>query len=233
MNNEQPARSVNSVLPQTGRKPRRLFLLPGLLAIAIWLACSGCGTTKMVQLDKSFLEPLLVYPLNDVREDKTVALDGLCGVDQIKRPVSDVWMAKHKLCLVRYAGDTGLAQNVTIEDLQKVRRERLKLIPQNDERHVLFLYLTDLSTVGGGTYVKCALTGYLVDLSTGEVIWKNEVSTKEWKGILQGPLDSALFSSSASSPACKRYGQTLTQLLDTLPILEKSSSASAPPPKSQ
>jgi hypothetical protein len=190
-----------------------------------FVVLAACSTTKpSKKIDKVFLEPLLVFPLNDVRSDKRIKVDP-------NAPVNEQWMAENLLLEIRNACDNGLEQNVSFEDLQQVRREKLKLLPRKSERYALILYLNSLSIVTEGSIASCKITGFLVDTATGDVLWKNTVYyTKSLLETALGLATSSPFEIAELSTlsGSRLYQESMIALFVSFPMLEKSEECGTP-----
>lgn len=190
------------------------------LAVITVLLLSGCATqTEYVEIepDPSIQEYLLIFPLNDVRDNKRIALvDFPKGSNQIKYPVSTSWMVRNRSCIVRFTTDNNLEQNVSYDDLQNENIDMLKKLSHNEEKYALILYINQLEFVY--FEAKCAISGYLVDIPNGKVVWKSEASNTRKAGV----LNQVLFQDSVINPAFQVYSSTLTELFSTFPNLKKT-----------
>ncbi len=68
---------------------------------------------------------------------------------------------------------------------------------------------------------KTSFEGFLVNVDTGKVVWKNSAEKAIWLGLLGGQLD-RLFGGAGSIP-CAQYRITLEDLLRTFPKMSKGS----------
>ena len=179
----------------------------------------GCATTTTIQLDPKKQEYLLVYPLNDVRKVQNVNISDCNGVDYIKVPVSDYYMAKNFDAIVRYAALTGIQPNITYEDLVNNNTEKLKKINTKGKNYVMILYLSELQYSAGNTTFITSMEGFLVRVDTGQVIWRDSAKNTQWIGLL-GSVD-RLFGTVGYGDPCQKYGQVLANMLRKFPKLTK------------
>jgi hypothetical protein len=183
------------------------------------LLMSGCATTTTIKLDPAKMEYVLVYPLNDVRETKSIDVSE-CGGNYIHQPVGDYYMAKNFDAIVRYAQLTGIQPNITYEDLTNRNTERLKIANNGGENYIMVLYLSELQFSGGNTTFTTSMEGFLFRVDTGQVVWQDSAKNTRWLGILGGQLD-RLTGTVGNSNACQVYGEVLANMLRKFPKLTK------------
>jgi hypothetical protein len=184
------------------------------------LLMSGCATTTNIKLDPASMEYVLVYPLNDVRETKSIDVSQ-CEGNYIKQPVSDYYMARNFDAIVRYAELTGVQPNITYEDLANQNTERLKKADARGENYIMVLYLSEFQFSGGNTTFTTSMEGFLVRVDTGQVVWRDNAKNTRWLGILGGQLDRLTGTIGNSGNVCQVYGQVLATMLKKFPKLTK------------
>jgi len=125
------------------------------------LIVSGCATTfRISELDPNVNDTLLVYPLLDARENKDTSLDGI-------PVVNDDWLSQNCQCYVsRMSGDI----EVTAADFRD-QTPALETLETNGETYVLAVVAAEVSDTTFN--LKATLETYLVEVSTGEVVWSD------------------------------------------------------------
>ena len=187
---------------------QRIALLPAMAAAILLTSCASSMRGPAAPTDPATHPQAVVFPLIDVRTDKSSKLE----CDAV-RPISSRFLGGKIQCVIRYAADEGLHAGISTQDLETANRAALKKIPNKGEQYAFFITVTHWEFASAASRFKYALSAYLVRIADGEIVWQNRLDKFLWRGIIQGPLEKL----QGGAPYDFHYGNALMELVTKTP----------------
>jgi hypothetical protein len=171
--------------------PRLSSLLAALLLL------TGCAGQLPANAPK-----VLVFPAVDERVDKSRPIQRFFSeTDQI--------LLERKYRMAFEIGDTEVPP-ASVAALTAVNSAVLKSLPNKGEQYALILTVARDGYDVGGLLFRYDVTGYLIRIADGTILWTDRIHGSLWQGLLMGPLNNGL----GVTPS---IDQSLLKLLDRIP----------------
>jgi len=181
---------------------------------------AGSATTIPLKPNPKLTPTVLVYPIMDARENKTIDLTKLGGENQKSHPLNAYYMRKNFNCITKFGSDIGIEPNVSYTDLAGGNYAELSQVDSGGCRYVLVIYLEKLGYGIGNTSAKVSLELFLIDSKTNTTRWSSKAKKTAWLGVVGGSLE-RITAIGTSSPEYLLYSRARDKaLIDFPPFLE-------------
>lgn len=208
---------------------------PSLALFAvIALLLGGCATKPPTEAAEPSLDPAtaartVVYPVIDIRPAnapnasaercQTADERGYFGLGRD----FFTWLLRRRNSLLEWPAVAGASPDVQAADLENEATEKLRDARRGEAGYAVFTVVRKFQIVG--TSLDSEVRAYLVDTSTGRIVWQATGEDSKWLGVVAGPMYMLAPGTLPPDVACAAFGRAAGRAFGGMPQLTRAAAS--------